>query len=287
MTSGAECAHSRRNPEILPKVSHADAEYVSTVEQSTADPGTPLCRITGTFTTDEELLELVAAVHPELPKTAQFALCVTVGTAATTNLHHSVDELELSGAVPGASTRSWPSIYIPPWAGGEAPVKPTQPRVTRAPVGLLPTDPVARRRGQGQALPPTVPPAAAHREPYAAKAGCPERSWALSIACSGTTGRQESCRTMATGWSTICSTGTTREGTTAANVGEHGLHGVSLWNPFLWPPRLTQTGWPGTLHSVTIIIRQREKLGDRRDCSNMFMMNMKKTGPSKHFTVRK
>ena len=50
---------------------------------------------TGTFTTDEELLELVAAVHPELPKTAQFALCVTVGIAATTDLHHSVDELEL------------------------------------------------------------------------------------------------------------------------------------------------------------------------------------------------
>ena len=52
------------------------------------------CMITGTFTTDEELLELVAAVHPELPKTAQFALSVAVGTAATTDLHHSVEELE-------------------------------------------------------------------------------------------------------------------------------------------------------------------------------------------------
>ena len=79
-------------PEIIPKVSLADAENVSTVEQSTADPGTPRCRITGTFTTDEGLLELVAAVHPALPRTAQFALCVTVGTAATTDLHHSVDE---------------------------------------------------------------------------------------------------------------------------------------------------------------------------------------------------
>ena len=95
MTSGAECTHTRRNPEILPKVSHADAEFVSTVEQSTADPGTPRCRITGTFTTDEELLELVAAVHPALTRTAQIALCLTVGTAATTKLHHSVDELEL------------------------------------------------------------------------------------------------------------------------------------------------------------------------------------------------
>ena len=79
-------------PEILPKVSVADTEYVSTVEQSTAHPGTPRCRITGTITTDEELLELVAAVHPALPRTAQLALCVTVATAATTDLHHSVDE---------------------------------------------------------------------------------------------------------------------------------------------------------------------------------------------------
>ena len=74
LTSGAECTHSRRNPEILPKVSQAVAEYVSTVEQSTADQKHRRCMITGTFTTDEELLELVAAVHPELPNTAQFAL---------------------------------------------------------------------------------------------------------------------------------------------------------------------------------------------------------------------
>ena len=46
-------------------------------------------------------------------------------------------------SIPGASTRSWPSIYIPPWAGGEAPFEATKPRMTRAPVGLLPADPVA------------------------------------------------------------------------------------------------------------------------------------------------
>ena len=45
-------------------------------------------------------------------------------------------------AVLGASTRSWHGIYIPPWAGGEAPVKPTQPREACGPVGLLPADPV-------------------------------------------------------------------------------------------------------------------------------------------------
>ena len=40
LASGAECTHSRRKSEILPKVSFADAEYVSTVEQSTAHPKT-------------------------------------------------------------------------------------------------------------------------------------------------------------------------------------------------------------------------------------------------------
>ena len=34
-------------------------------------------------------------------------------------------------------------MYIPPWAGGEAPFEATKPRMTRAPVGLLPADPVA------------------------------------------------------------------------------------------------------------------------------------------------
>ena len=44
--------------------------------------------------------------------------------------------------------RSWPSIYIPPWAGGGSPrrdltpVKPTQLREACGPVGLLPADPV-------------------------------------------------------------------------------------------------------------------------------------------------
>ena len=43
---------------------------------------------TGTFTTDWELLELVV-----LSRTAQFALYVTVVTAATTDVRHSVDEM--------------------------------------------------------------------------------------------------------------------------------------------------------------------------------------------------
>ena len=46
-------------------------------------------------------------------------------------------------ATPGASARSWPSVYIPPLAGGEAPFEATMPRMTSAPVGLLPADPVA------------------------------------------------------------------------------------------------------------------------------------------------
>ena len=57
--------------------------------------------------------------------------------------------------IPGASTRSWPSICIPPWAGGEAPFEATKPRITRAPAGLLPAKPVteggARRTVRGKA----------------------------------------------------------------------------------------------------------------------------------------
>ena len=56
--------------------------------------------------------------------------------------------------VPAASTRSWPSIYIPPWAGGEAPFEATKSRMTRAPAGLLPADPVAEggRAGTGTSI---------------------------------------------------------------------------------------------------------------------------------------
>ena len=40
LTSEAECTYSRRKPEFLPRASLADAEHVSTIEQSTAHPGT-------------------------------------------------------------------------------------------------------------------------------------------------------------------------------------------------------------------------------------------------------
>ena len=47
-----------------------------------------------------------------------------------------------------------PSISIPPWAGGgspqreQAPFEATKPRITRAPVGLLPAQPVAEGGGR-------------------------------------------------------------------------------------------------------------------------------------------
>ena len=108
------------------------------------------CMITGTSTTDEELLNLSLqfTLHRRLPRTAQFALCEAVVTAATTDFSHSVDELLEQKQHDTRSVDE--SIYIPPWAGGvsprrdQAPFEATKPRMTRAPVGLLPADPVAQ-----------------------------------------------------------------------------------------------------------------------------------------------
>ena len=142
--------------------------------------------------------------------------------------------------VPGASTRSWPSIYIPPWAGGVAPIKPTQPRVTRAPVGLLPTDPVVeggdRDRHFHQLLRQLR-----LTENRTRKAGWPGDLGHCDnlLACSGN-GTSRICR-ISTGWFIICSTGTSRDGT-STNVSSMGPR--CAVEPFLWPRRLCQAGRP-------------------------------------------
>ena len=90
-------------------------------------------------------------------------------------------------------TSALPSIYIPPWAGG-VPIRGLPLGVIGRdvpevhPSGPHDPDPLvsmtiiekcpARNEGHVQsALPPTVPPAAARREPYAA-GWRPVRSWA-------------------------------------------------------------------------------------------------------------
>ena len=132
------------NPEILTKVSLADAEYVSTVEPSIAQRGTPSSqnhrdvhdpKRRGTACWN---LSLQFTLHRKLHRTAQFALCVTVVTAATTDSHHSVDELLEPKLHDTRDVDEVLAQYL-----FTAPFEATKPRMTRAPAALLPADPVA------------------------------------------------------------------------------------------------------------------------------------------------
>ena len=182
----------------------------------------------------------------------------TAGTAlhepGTAQPHHTT-----------SASVSVPSIYIPPWAGGgsprrdQAPFEATKPRMTRAPVRLLPADPVAEGGGRDRHF---------HQlfrllrltENRTRKAG-----WPGDLGhCDNLLGHHR-IDVLDQGHQLVhhLRLRYSKKGHHGSDVGKL-LHGVSLYL-LLRPPRLTQTGWPATLHCITIVIRQREKLGDRRD----------------------